>query len=78
MQPVDLTKFPNTGGWHIIHDSDNMVYKIKSGKGQTKNQVFTQRRFAEKALYNYLEEMAKPTQPVGRPKGAKNKVKPEA
>ncbi len=68
MQPVDLTKFPNGSGWHVIHDPNNMVYKIKSEKGQVKNQVYTQRRFAEKALYDYLEEVSKPPQKVGRPK----------
>tara|TARA_Y100000361_G_scaffold141574_1_gene146765 strand:+ start:1830 stop:2048 length:219 start_codon:yes stop_codon:yes gene_type:complete len=68
MQQVDLTKFPNGSGWHIVHDPENMCYRIKSEKGQSKPGVFTQRRFAEKALYDYLEEVSKPPKKVGRPK----------
>lgn len=68
MQQVDLTEFPNSSGWHVVHDPDRMCYKIKSAKGQTKNEVFTQRRFAEKALYDYLKKVSEPVKKPGRPK----------
>ena len=67
MQQVDLTKFPNGSGWHIIHDANNMCYKIKSEKGQVRNEVFTQRTFAERAQYDYLEKVSAPPKKVGRP-----------
>ena len=68
MQKVDLTEFPNGSGWHVVHDPNNMCYKIKKEKGQTKNAIFTQRSFAEKALYDYLKKVSAPPKKVGRPK----------
>ena len=68
VQQVDLNEFPNSSGWHVIHDPNNMVYKIKSENGNVQAGVFTQRVFAEKHLYDYLKKMSEPTKPVGRPK----------
>jgi hypothetical protein len=60
MEIKDISNFPNTSGWHIIHDSNNMCYKIKSEKGQTKNEIFTHKSFAERALYKYLSKVSEP------------------
>ena len=67
MQQVDLTQFPNSSGWHVVHDPDNMCYRLKSEKGQSQPGSYTQRVFAEKALYDYLAKMSAPKKPVGRP-----------
>lgn len=67
MQNVDLTQFPNTSGWKVVHNPNSMTYEIRSDKGHTKPGTYTNRIFAEKALYHYLDDMSKPKKPVGRP-----------
>ncbi len=67
-QPIDLTEFPNSSGWHILHNPNKMTYEIKSENGRILNGTYTQRSFAEKYLYDYLKKMSAPTKPVGRPK----------
>jgi|TARA_R110000822_G_scaffold133419_4_gene270840 hypothetical protein len=57
MQPVDLTQFPNTSGWHIAHNANLMTYELKSSNGVTKPGSYTHRKFAERALHDYLIEM---------------------
>lgn len=68
VQPVDLSKFPNSSGWRVEHDPNHMTYRIKSEKGHVKEGTYTHRTFAEKVLYDYLESMSQPAKPVGRPK----------
>tara|TARA_R110000824_G_scaffold75809_1_gene192181 strand:+ start:434 stop:658 length:225 start_codon:yes stop_codon:yes gene_type:complete len=72
VQPVNLAEFPNSSGWHVVHDPNNMVYKVKSSSGNVQSGVFTQRVFAEKHLYDYLKKMSAPPKPVGRPKNNVN------
>jgi hypothetical protein len=67
MQAVDLTQFPNSSGWHVVHVPNEMIYRIKSEKGQSRPGAWTQRTFAEKALFDYLTVLAAPPKPVGRP-----------
>ena len=64
VQPIDLSEFPNSSGWQVVHDPDNMTYIIKSEKGHIKEGRYTHRAFAEKALYDYLNKMAKPVKKV--------------
>lgn len=68
VQTIDLNEFPNTSGWHIIHNADRMVYEIKSDNGRVLDGTFTHRKLAEKHLYDYLNKMSQPKKPVGRPK----------
>jgi len=68
VQPVDLSKFPNSSGWRVEHDPNHMTYKIKSEKGHIKEGTYTHRTFAEKALYDYLEGMSKPVKQTGKVK----------
>lgn len=62
MQKLDFDKFSNTAGWRVIHDPDNNMYKIKSEKGHELRGVYTARRLAEVALYNYLDKITKEAQ----------------
>jgi hypothetical protein len=55
MQNTDITNFTNSSGWHVIHNPDNMAYEIKSSNGKTRSGTYTHKRFADKALYDYLE-----------------------
>ena len=48
VQPVDLSKFPNSSGWRVEHDPNHMTYRIKSEKGHVKEGTYTHRTFAEK------------------------------
>ena len=74
MQNVDLTKFPNSSGWKVIHNPNTMAYELKANNGTVKPGTYTHRRFAENALYDYLDTMQK-TAPANRKKKAK-KVAP--
>lgn len=56
MQTVDLTIFPNTPGWQVIHDGNNNMYYIENENGNRKNGTWTVRRFAEKALFDMLAD----------------------
>jgi len=55
MQNIDITAFTNSSGWHVIHNAENMAYEIKSSNGKTRPGTYTHRRFADKALYDYLD-----------------------
>jgi|TARA_R110000782_G_scaffold125431_2_gene217038 hypothetical protein len=68
MQQVDLTQFPNSSGWHVIHDPTTLMYIIKNSNGNKRQGQFTHRRMAEVALQGYLELLAAPKKPAGRPK----------
>jgi len=52
---MDITNFTNSSGWHVVHNSENMTYEIKSSNGKTRPGTYTHRRFADKALYDYLD-----------------------
>lgn len=67
MQPIDIEKFPNSSGWHVVHDNETQMYKLVSEKGRVLEGRYTTRIFAQKALYDYLERMSQPPRPVGRP-----------
>ena len=55
MQDMDITNFTNSSGWHVVHNPDIMVYEIKSSNGKIRPGTYTHRRFADKALYDYLD-----------------------
>ena len=59
MQEVHIENYPNTSGWHIVHDQDTQMYSIRSSKGHKVIGRWTSRRFAEVALQNYLENLYK-------------------
>ena len=54
MQQIDLTEFANSSGWHVTHDPNTLQYLIKSSNGKTRPGSWTHRRFADKALQDYL------------------------
>ena len=55
MQNVDVTNFTNSSGWHVSHNSKTMQYEIKAeSNGKLRPGSWTHRRFADKALYDYL------------------------
>ena len=58
MQPTDLTQFPNTNNWRVVHDADSQMYYLKNDNGNRKPGRYTNRVFAEKALYGYLKSVA--------------------
>lgn len=55
MQPIDLTKFNNPSNWQVIHDPSDNLYYIKSDKGHYLQGSFTDRTFAERKLFSYLD-----------------------
>jgi homoaconitase/3-isopropylmalate dehydratase large subunit len=57
MQNVDVTNFPNSSGWKVIHNSNNMSYELKADNGVVKPGTYTHKRFADKALFDYLSKM---------------------
>ena len=60
MQNVDVTTFTNSSGWHVTHNPDTMQYEIKAESNGTKRPgSWTHRRFAEKALHDYLDLIQK-------------------
>jgi hypothetical protein len=73
MQPVDLTKFKNSSGWHVIHNPDCMQYEIKNAKGRSLPGVWTHRRFADKSLFDYLSSVQEPI-PVNKKQAKKKKL----
>lgn len=56
MQPIDLTKFTNGNEYRVEACKDGSgLYQIRSGKsGKTIGGKWTDRRFAEKHLEDYL------------------------
>ncbi len=78
VQPVDLTKYPNSAGWRVEHDQNIMMYVLVNKKGSKAHGVYTDRRFAEKALQDMLGELAKPIRSVGRPPKKEDKDAPLA
>jgi hypothetical protein len=73
MQQIDLTEFANSSGWHVIHDSNTLQYLIKSSNGKTRPGSWTHKRFADKALRDYLLVIQKTTHIP--PKGKRNRDK---
>lgn len=67
MQQVDLTQFPNSSGWHVIHEPSLLMYVIKNNNGNKRPGVFTHRNMAEVALQDYLKLLSAPKKKVGRP-----------
>ena len=72
MQTVDLTEFTNSSGWHVIHDPNTMQYLIKSSNGKARPGSWTRKRFADKALLDYLIFVQETTPQA---KAAKKKAK---
>lgn len=75
MQHVDLTEFTNSSGWHIIHDSETFMYRIKAANGVTKPGSWTNKRMAEKALFDYLDEAQKHNERIGAKPSRRNAKK---
>ena len=73
MQQIDLTEFANSSGWHVTHDSNTLQYLIKSSNGKTRPGSWTHKRFADKALRDYLLVIQKTTHIP--PKGKRNRNK---
>ena len=73
MQQTDLTEFANSSGWHVVHDPNTLQYLIKSSNGKTRPGSWTHRRFADKALQDYLLVIQKTTHtpPTGKRKAKK-------
>ena len=73
MQQIDLTEFANSSGWHVTHDPNTLQYLIKSSNGKTRPGSWTHRRFADKALQDYLLVIQKTTHtpPKGKRKAKK-------
>lgn len=65
MQPVDLTQFTNGQEYAVIPCKDGSgFYEIRSGKsGHTIGCKWTNRAFAEKYLFDYLNTYGKPKVP---------------
>lgn len=60
MQNVDVTNFTNSSGWHVIHNPETMQYEIKAeSNGKVRPGSWTHRRFADKALHDYLDYIQK-------------------
>ena len=60
MQNVDVTNFTNSSGWHVSHNPKTMQYEIKAeSNGKLRPGSWTHRRFADKALYDYLAHIQK-------------------
>ncbi len=57
MQSVDLAEFVNSSGWHVKHDDETHLFEIVSNNGVRKAGKFTDRKFAEAALYEYLSDV---------------------
>ena len=55
MQQINMNDFPNSSGWHVIHDVNTQMYKLKAmSNGKELDGVFTSRVQAESALRKYL------------------------
>lgn len=67
MQPTN-TEIANKANWQVYHDEETQLYYIMSEKGSKLNKRYTNRNFAQRALDAYLERMARPPRPVGRPR----------
>ncbi len=59
MISVDLTEFTNSSNWHIRHNEDSRLFEIVASNGTVKAGKFTDRKFAEAALYEYLSDVQK-------------------
>lgn len=64
MQAPDTRQFVNSSEWTVVHDGNTQMYILKSKTGHRLNGAYTNRTFAEIALYNYLKSIAdKPRTP---------------
>lgn len=61
-----LKKLPNKTNWRVVHDEETNMYYLKNDNGNRLNQFFTQRRFAEAGLVDYLNRLNR--QPPSRRK----------
>jgi|TARA_R110000751_G_scaffold62355_5_gene128692 hypothetical protein len=60
MQDVDVTNFTNSSGWHVSHNPNTLQYEIKAeSNGKLRPGSWTHRRFADKALHDYLAHIQK-------------------
>ena len=80
MQQIDLTEFAISPGWLVIHDPNTLQYLIKSSNGKTRPGSWTHKRFAAKALQDYLLVIQKTTHipPKGKRKRDKTNLVIEA
>lgn len=54
MQKVDISIFPNSAGWKVMHDPDTQMYYLENDRKRRSAVMWTSRRFAEKALFDML------------------------
>jgi hypothetical protein len=68
MQTIELSKYPNSSGWAVHHDTQgSQLYVIKNSNGNTKAGKYTKRKSAEIALQGHLEKIKNTTVSKGRP-----------